>query len=54
MTANLTMSNLVLIDNAYGFLGSILNMTDRSEYLDILLTASDITVYGETDSLDCP
>jgi hypothetical protein len=31
-----------------------LNVTDRDEYLDQTNTASDITIYGETESLDCP
>ena len=31
-----------------------MNVTDRDEYLDQTNTASDITIYGETESLDCP
>ena len=34
MTINMTYSNLVLIDNGYGFVQNILNVTDRDEYLD--------------------
>ena len=50
----MTFSNLILIDNAFGFGQYIRNVSDRNEYLDQTTTASDITIYGETESLDCP
>ena len=31
-----------------------MNVSGRDEYLDQTNTASDITIYGETESLDCP
>ena len=31
-----------------------MNMTGRNEYLDVWTHASNIKIYGETESLDCP
>ena len=34
----MTLSNLILIDNGYGYCGVIKNLTGHSEYVDLILT----------------